>query len=45
MFENGLEMFFKDTGGKPEDTVILFEITIANLKASGDIDKRDFLTG
>ena len=43
MFENGLEMFLKDTGGKPEDTVILFEITIANLKASGDIDERDFL--
>ena len=34
MFENGLEMFLKDTGGKPEDTVILFEITIANLKLS-----------
>ncbi len=43
MFENGLEMFMKDTGGKPEDTVILFEITISNLKASGDIDERDFL--
>ena len=43
MFENGLEMFLKDTGGKPEDTVILFEITIVNLKASGDIDERDFL--
>ncbi len=43
MFENGLELFLKDTGGKPEDTVILFEITIANLKASGGIDERDFL--
>jgi hypothetical protein len=43
MFENGLEMFLKDTEGKPEDTVILFEITISNLKASGDIDERDFL--
>ncbi len=43
MFENGLELFLKDTGGKPEDTVILFEITISNLKASGNLDERDFL--
>ncbi len=43
MFENGLEMFLKDTEGKPEDTVILFEITISNLKASGNLDERDFL--
>ena len=43
MFQNGLEMFLKDTEGKPEDTVILFEITISNLKASGNLDERDFL--
>ena len=43
MFENGLEMFLKDTEGKPVDTVILFEITISNLKASGNLDERDFL--
>jgi hypothetical protein len=43
MVENGLEMFLKDTEGKPEDTVILFEITISNLKASGNLDERDFL--
>ena len=43
MFENGLEMFLKDTEGKPEETVILFEITISNLKASGNLDERDFL--
>ncbi|WKS94625.1 TonB-dependent receptor [Riemerella columbina] len=43
MFENGLELFLKDTGGKPEDTVIIFEITISNLRATGKIDERDFL--
>ena len=43
MFENGLEMFLNDTKGNPEDTVILFEITISNLKASGNLDERDFL--
>ena len=43
MFENGLKMFQKDTEGNPEDTVILFEITVSNLKASGNLDERDFL--
>ena len=43
MFENGLKMFLKDTEGNPDDTVILFEITISNLKASGNLDERDFL--
>ncbi|AFR34741.1 hypothetical protein [Riemerella anatipestifer] len=43
MFENGLDLFLKDTKGKPEDTVIIFEITTANLRATGKIDERDFL--
>jgi hypothetical protein len=43
MFENGLKMFLNETEGKPEDTVILFEITVSNLKASGNLDERDFL--
>lgn len=43
MFENGLKMFLKDTGGKPEDTVVIFEITTFNLRATGKIDERDFL--
>ncbi|WP_018676681.1 hypothetical protein [Riemerella columbina] len=43
MFENGLELFLKDTGGEPKDTVIIFEITISNLRATGKIDERDFL--
>lgn len=43
MFENGLEMFLKDAECEVENTEVLFEITISNLRASGDIDERDFL--
>ncbi|WP_277111245.1 TonB-dependent receptor [Chryseobacterium taklimakanense] len=43
MFEQGLKMFLKDTEGKLEDTVIIFEITTFNLRATGKIDERDFL--
>ena len=43
MFENGLKMFLKDRGGQPEDTVVIFEITTFNLRATGKIDERDFL--
>lgn len=43
MFENGLKNFLRDTGGTTEDTVILFEITTFNLRATGEIDERDFL--
>ncbi len=43
MFNCGLEMFLKDAETTPENTVILFEITIANLRALGEIDERDFL--
>ena len=43
MFEKGLEIFKKDWECTDEDTEVLFEITISNLRASGDIDERDFL--
>jgi hypothetical protein len=43
MFEKGLEMFMKDSVCSLEDTEVLFEITISNLRAAGDIDERDFL--
>lgn len=43
MFNNGLEMFIKDTHCNTEEIEVLFEITIANLRADGDIDERDFL--
>ena len=43
MFEKGLEMFMKDSNCGHEETVVLFEITISNLRAAGYIDERDFL--
>lgn len=43
MFVKGLEMFKKDWDCVPENTEVLFEITISNLRAAGDIDERDFL--
>ena len=43
MFDNGLKMFMQDTGCTPDDTEVLFEITISNLKGEGEIDERDFL--
>lgn len=43
MFDNGLEMFLRDMNCDPSKVEVLFEITIANLRADGDIDERDFL--
>ncbi|NAW52251.1 TonB-dependent receptor [Elizabethkingia argentiflava] len=43
MFENGLKMFLGDNNITIEDTEVLFEITISNLRVAGDIDERDFL--
>ena len=43
MFEKGLEKFIKDSQCSFEETEVLFEITISNLRAAGDIDERDFL--
>lgn len=43
MFIKGLEIFKKDWACTEEETEVLFEITISNLRASGDIDERDFL--
>lgn len=43
MFNNGLEMFRENVQCTQEEVEVLFEITIANLRAAGDIDERDFL--
>lgn len=43
MFEKGLNMFTEDSDCEENETVVLFEITISNLRAAGDIDERDFL--
>jgi hypothetical protein len=43
MFEHGLKMFKKDADCNDDETEVLFEITISNLRTHGDIDERDFL--
>ena len=43
MFEKGHEMFLNENRVEKGNTVVLFEITLSNLKASGQIDERDFL--
>jgi len=43
MFERGLELFQKENNSSPDEIRVLFEITLANLRASGEINERDFL--
>ncbi|MDC8102952.1 TonB-dependent receptor [Chryseobacterium sp. PTM-20240506] len=43
MLQNGIDLFMKDAACTEEQTEILIEITISNLRADGDIDERDFM--
>ena len=43
MFEKSKEMFFSEKKVDPKNTQIIFEITLANLRAEGEINERDFL--
>ncbi len=43
MFEKSKEMFFSEKKVDPNNTQIIFEITLANLRAEGEINERDFL--
>ncbi|ASK32374.1 nicotinate-nucleotide adenylyltransferase [Chryseobacterium sp. T16E-39] len=43
MLQNGIDMFMKDAACTEDQTEILIEITISNLRADGDIDERDFM--
>lgn len=43
MYEKSLELFLKEKKVKKEKTVVIFEITLSNLKAEGEIDEKDFL--
>ncbi len=43
MFEKSKELFLKEKKVNPEKTQIIFEITLSNLKAEGEINERDFL--
>lgn len=43
MFEKSKELFFAEKKVDPENTQIIFEITLSNLRAEGEINERDFL--
>lgn len=43
MIKNGLNEFIKENKVTEENLQVLFEITLSNLKADGDINQKDFL--
>ena len=43
MFEKAHEMFLQEKTVKKERSRVIFEITLANLRAEGEINERDFL--
>ena len=43
MYEKSLEMFLKENRVEKENTFVIFEITLSNLRSEGEIDERDFM--
>ncbi|SDE62489.1 hypothetical protein SAMN05421636_106169 [Pricia antarctica] len=43
MFHKSYDIFLRDPAVDQERTIVIFEITLSNLKASGEIDERDFM--
>ena len=43
MYKKSYEMFIQENKVDKENTFVVFEITLSNLKAEGEIDERDFL--
>lgn len=43
MFEKSYEMFLKENKVDKDKTEVIFEITLSNLRAEGEIDEEDFL--
>lgn len=43
MFERSYEMFVEENRVEKENTEVIFEITLSNLRAEGEIDEEDFM--
>ncbi len=43
MFHKSYDIFLRDQNVDQDRTIVIFEITLSNLKASGEIDERDFM--
>lgn len=43
MYKQSLELFIQENKVEEENTEVIFEITLSNLRAEGEIDERDFM--
>lgn len=43
MYKKSLEMFLQESKVEKENTLVVFEITLSNLRSDGEIDERDFM--
>ncbi len=43
MYEKSLAMFLKENKVQEENALVIFEITLSNLRSEGEIDERDFM--
>lgn len=43
MYKRSLELFLKENKVSQQNTEVIFEITLSNLRAEGEIDERDFM--
>ncbi|GHA31359.1 hypothetical protein GCM10007103_11190 [Salinimicrobium marinum] len=43
MYKQSLDLFLKENRVSQENTEVIFEITLSNLRAEGEIDERDFM--
>ena len=43
MFEKSYEIFIRDPAVEEDNSIVIFEITLSNLRASGEIDESDFM--
>lgn len=43
MYEKSIEMFNQEPRVNPDQTQVIFEITLSNLRAAGEIDEQDFM--
>lgn len=43
MFHKSHDIFIRDSAVDQDNTIVIFEITLSNLKASGEIDEQDFM--
>jgi len=43
MYEKSLKMFLQENKVEEKNTLVVFEITLSNLRSEGEIDERDFM--